>query len=141
MASTLSFGVTALMTPSAAIQKRRMKSKPFYSKNTLIKEMTSRNPGGFSICPRLAVGARRGQFFVSIGNLHNFPYAFLVNLTKEIFPKSLDFLCRLWYTCIIKREERNQNDNRYHYHHYSAVLPICSRYRKKLHEPCGYVWR
>ena len=27
--------------------KRRTKSKPFYSKNTLIKEMTSRNPGGF----------------------------------------------------------------------------------------------
>ena len=48
-----------------------------------------------------------GQFFVSIGDLHNFPYAFLVNLTKEIFPKSLDFLCGLWYTCIIKREERN----------------------------------
>ena len=45
--------------------------------------------------PRLAVRERRGQFFVSIGNLHNFPYAFLVNLTKEIFPKSLDFLCRL----------------------------------------------
>lgn len=57
--------------------------------------------------PRLAVGVRRGQFFVSIGDLHNFPYAFLVNLTKEIFPKSLDFLCGLWYTCIIKREERN----------------------------------
>lgn len=75
--------------------KRRMKSKPFYSKNILIKEMTPRNPGGFSICPRLAVGERRGQFFVSIDNLHNFPYAFLVNLTKEIFPKPLDFLCRL----------------------------------------------
>lgn len=57
--------------------------------------------------PRLAVRERRGQFFVSIGNLHNFPYAFLVNLTKEIFPKSLDFLCGLWYTYIIKREERN----------------------------------
>lgn len=44
---------------------------------------------------QLAVGVRRGQFFVSIGNLHNFPYAFLVNLTKENFPKPLDFLCRL----------------------------------------------
>lgn len=87
--------VTALTTPSVAIQKRRMKSKPFYSKNILIKEMTSRNPGGFSICPRLAVRERRGQFFVSIGNLHNFPYAFLVKMTKEIFPKPLDFLCRL----------------------------------------------
>lgn len=43
--------VTALMTPNAAIQKRRTKSKPFYSKNTLIKEMTSRNPGGFSNAP------------------------------------------------------------------------------------------
>ena len=53
------------------------------------------DPGGFSIRPRLAVRERRGQFFVSIGNLHNFPYAFLVNLTKEIFPKPLDFLCRL----------------------------------------------
>lgn len=31
--------------------KRRTKSKPFYSKNTLIKEMTSRNPGGFSNAP------------------------------------------------------------------------------------------
>jgi len=91
--------------------------------------------------PRLAVRERRGQFFVSIGNLHNFCFASLVNLTKEIFPKPLDFLCRLWYTCIIKREERNQNDNRYHYHHYSVVLPVCSRYREKLHEPCGYVRR
>lgn len=31
--------------------KRRTKSNPFYSKNTLIKEMTSRNPGGFSNAP------------------------------------------------------------------------------------------
>lgn len=111
-----------------------------YSKNILIKEMTSRNPGGFSICPRLAVGARRGQFFVSIGNLHNFPYAFLVNLTKEIFPKSLDFLCRLWYTCIIKREERTSDGCNY-YSNRPVVFPICLCYRARLHGAGAYVWR
>nr|DAM21876.1 MAG TPA: hypothetical protein [Caudoviricetes sp.] len=52
-------------------------------------------PLGGLFFSRLAVRERRGQFFVSMGNLHNFLYAFLVNLTKEIFPKSLDFLCRL----------------------------------------------
>lgn len=76
---------------------------------------------------RLAVGVRRGQFFVSIGNLHNFPYAFLVNLTKEIFPKPLDFLCRLWYTCIIKREERTPDGCNY-YSNRPVVFPICFCY-------------
>lgn len=66
--------------------KRRPKSKPFYSKNILIKEMTSRNPGGFSNA-RLAVRERRGQFFVSIGNLHNFLAQSLCNLTIDSFPE------------------------------------------------------
>ena len=87
---------------SAGIQKRQRKLKQSYFKSILIDL-----PLGGLFFSRLAVGVRRGQFFVSIGNLHNFPYAFLVNLTKEIFPKSLDFLCGLWYTYIIKREERN----------------------------------
>lgn len=56
---------------------------------------------------RLAAHERQGQFFVSIGSLHNFCFVFLSILTKENFPKPLDFLCKLWYTCIIKREEKH----------------------------------
>ncbi len=65
--------------------------------------------------------------FASISNLHNFPYAFLVNLTKEIFPKPLDFLCRLWYTCIIKREEQTHDGCNYYFGR-SVVFPICFCY-------------
>lgn len=42
-----SFDDAKRRNPETAIQKPQRKSKPFYSKNTLIKEMTSRNPGGF----------------------------------------------------------------------------------------------
>lgn len=53
---------------------------------------------------RLAAHERQGQFFASIGSLHNFRFVFLFILTKRIFLKSIDFPYHLCYTYVTKNK-------------------------------------
>lgn len=67
--------------------KRRTKSKPFYSKNTLIKEMTSRNPGGFSNAPA-GRGVRARPVFRVNRQFAQFSIRIFGEFDERNFPKT-----------------------------------------------------